>query len=322
MSNSTGITTISAAINNFPFIWRQVKFGLFLFGQLVSFPCYIFILYHLLATRVARNMLHNHAIILILIYNFMTLTIDIPMTMDYWRWGTPRLIPALCLLHQYVDYGIWYGAVFLMLWTSIERHILIFHSMRVATPRGRLLFHYIPLAVFSLYAPILFLYLIFIYPCTHVFVARNELCGAPCYYRSVPGWFIWYDSIFNYIIPILLIVVFGVALLLRVIIQKRRLRQGIEWGQHRKMILQLILVSSCYLIFDLPFIFIYIMQWCGIPTLSSANVSAYISPLTHVPAMILPYATLVTLVGVKEKLRALVTCRYNRQAIAPSTTRA
>ena len=323
MSTDTkGMNSSSVPLANFRSIWRQTVFGLFLFGQLMSIPCYLFMLYHLLTGKAARKALPNHAIVLILIFNLMSLIIDLSMTMDFMRRGiVGSLTPALCLLHQYVTFGIWYGALSLMLWTSIERHILIFHSKLVSTARGRLLVHYTPLVLFSLYAPTLYFYLIFLYPCENVFDARNAICGLPCFFEKIPAWFIWYDSFVHFIIPIFLIIVFGVLLLVRVLAQKRRLQQTITWHQNRKMIVQLILVSSSYLVFCLPYFIITLVQSLGFPSFGSDVISPYIAQMTYVPAIVVPYATLATLSGLKQKLRSLTTCRGNRRAIAPSIVR-
>ena len=310
----------SVPLADFRFIWRQVVFSLFLFGQLMSIPCYLFMLYHLLAGKKARKVLSNHAIVLILIFNFLSLTIDVSMTMDFMRRGfVVSLTPALCLFHQYMAFGIWYGGLSLMLWTSIERHILIFHSKLVSTARGRLLVHYVPLVFFSLYVPSLYFYLIFLYPCENVFVATNALCGSPCFFKEVPAWFIWYDSFVHFIIPIFLIIVFGVLLLVRVLAQRRRLQRTVTWHQNRKLIVQLILVSSSYLVFCLPYFIITLVQSLGFPSFGSDIIFPYIAQMTYVPVIVVPYATLATLSGLKQKLRSLATCRDNRRAIAPSS---
>jgi hypothetical protein len=317
--NTTEMNSSSVPLVDFRSVWRPIVFGLFLFGQLLSIPCYLFMLYHILARKTARKALCNHAIVLILIFNLMSITTDLSMTMDFMRRGiVGSLTPALCLLHQYMTYGIWYGALFLMLWTSIERHILIFHSKLVATARGRLLFHYMPLVFSSLYAPILYFYLIVLYPCENVLVATNALCGGPCFFKEMPTWFIWYDSFVHFIIPIFLIIVFGVLLLVRVLAQKRRLQQTVTWHRNRKMIVQLILVSLSYLVFCLPYFIIILVQSLGFPSFGSNVIKAYIAQMTYVPMIVVPYATLATLSGLNQRLRSLITCRGNRRTIAPS----
>ncbi len=300
--------------------WIKIEFSLFLIGELLAIPCYLFIMYHFLAHKNTRRALHNHVIILLLFFNFFDLTIDLTMTMNYSLLGyVAPFSPIICLIWQFGDYGIWYGSISLMFWTCVERHILVFHSNLIRTKRGRFFVHYIPLSFFSLYTPILYFYLIFLYPCDRIFVDTSVRCGSICYFNVAPTWFIYYDSFANYTIPILLIAVFSSVLVLRFLKQKYRLKQTIKWRQYRKMIIQLALVSGSYLVFDLPYIIIVIVQSSGYPNFGSDILTPYISRLTYVPPIVFPYATLLSLSRIKYKFRALLIWRRNRQDIGPST---
>lgn len=300
--------------------WIKIEFSLFLIGELLSIPCYLFVMYHFLIHRRTRQALYNHVIILLLGYNFIDLTIDLSMTMSYSLLGyVSPFSPIICLTWQFVDYGIWYGSISLMFWASVERHVLVFHSNLIRTARGRLFVHYIPLSFFALYTPILYFYLIFIYPCNRIFNKMSVRCGTICYLNVASFWFIYYDSLANYIIPILLIAVFSGVLILRFLRQKQRLQQAVRWRECRKMIIQLSLVSISYLIFDLPYIIIVIVQSSGYPNFGNDILTPYISRLVYVPAIVLPYATLLSLSKLREKLRALLIWNRYRQTIASST---
>ncbi|CAF0991115.1 unnamed protein product [Adineta steineri] len=374
--------------------WIKIEFSLFLIGQIVSIPCYIFVLYHFLAHKITRRALHNHVIIILLIYNFIDLTVDLSLTMTYSLFDiVSPFSPIICLLWQFIDYGIWYGTISLMFWASVERHILVFHSNIIRTKQRRIILHYIPLLFFSLYTPILYFYLIFLYPCDHIFLSTHVRCGslcyfylAPiwfiyydtlahytipillitlfssililrfikqksrlkqaikwrqcrkmiiqlsliflsthvrcgslCYFYLAPIWFIYYDTLAHYTIPILLITLFSSILILRFIKQKSRLKQAIKWRQCRKMIIQLSLVSISYLVFDLPYIIIIIVQSSGYPNFGSEIITPYISHLVYVPPIVVPYATLLSLPRLKHKLRSLLIWKRNRRIIAPIT---
>lgn len=54
------------------------------------------------------------------------------------------------------------------------------------------------------------------------------------------------------IYPILVIVLFSFLLLMRIIWQKHRVHQSMRWRKHRKMTLQLLLISLLYLFFLSP----------------------------------------------------------------------
>jgi hypothetical protein len=300
--------------------WIKIEFSLFIIGELLSIPCYIFVTYHFLAHKTTRRALHNHVIILLLFFNFLDLTIDLSMTMNYSLLGfVAPFSPMICLIWQFVDYGIWYGSISLMFWATVERHILVFYSQITRTKRGRFFAHYLPLSFFSLYTPLLYFYLIFIHPCDRIFVNTSVRCGPICYFDLAPIWFIYYDSLANYIIPILLIAAFSTVLILRFLKQKRRLKQAIRWRQGRKMIIQLALVSISYLVFDLPYIIIVIIQSSGYPNFASDILTPYISRLVYVPPIVLPYATLLSLSRIKQKFQALFIWRRNREFMASST---
>jgi hypothetical protein len=203
------------------------------------------------------------------------------MTLNYTRLGyLSSFSPILCLIWKFVDYGIWYGGISLMLWGLFERHILVFHTNLIRTARQRLLIHYIPLTVFSLYAPILFFYIVFIYPCNRIYINTTIRCGKICFYTIIPYSFSLYDSLVNYTIPIILIAIFSVTFFVRFIKQKQRLKRAITWRHCRKMIIQLLLVSATYVIFDLPYVFIYIVRSCGYPDFAISVSSPFITRMT------------------------------------------
>nr|ACD54625.1 neuromedin U receptor 2-like protein [Adineta vaga] len=300
----------TSTLTNIPPYWPKLEFSLFLFGEILSIPCYLFVFYHILFDKTSRTSLHNHVIILLLFYNFLGVTIDLSLTLDYARLGYVSLFfPSLCLIWQFVDNGIWYGGISLMLWASFERHILIFHSNLIRTTRARLFLHYIPLTFFTLYTPLLYFYLIFIYPCNLIAVRTTIRCGRVCYRNTIPMWFNFYDSFVNYSIPILLIVLFSSSFVFRFVQQKQRLKRIITWRQCRKMTIQLGLLSSIYLLFDLPYVIIFIVQTAGYPSFASNIISPYISRLTFVPAIVLPYAILCAIPRLKQKLQNLFFCK-------------
>ena len=297
-----------------PPVWPTIEFSLFVIGEILSIPCYLLVMYHILMNKTARKALSNHSIIVLLVYDFLQLTLDLPMIMSYTRLGfVSPFSPALCFLWRYVDHGIWYGGLFLMFWTSVERHILVFHFNLIRTARNRFIFHYLPLLFFSLYAPIFYFYFVFLYPCRNVLVSTIIQCGQMCFEKLVPGWFFLYVYFVHYVAPILLIAAFSITLILRFINQKRRLQQATTWRQCRRMVTQLIFTSAVYLIFDLPQAIIHVVQWFGSADFGHEFAYPYIARLTYVPAILLPYAILLTLPQLRQKLHALFLWKNKRQ---------
>ncbi|CAF0919184.1 unnamed protein product [Adineta steineri] len=144
-----------------------------------------------------------------------------------------------------------------------------------------------------------------------------SLCGDACFWGSISNSFAQYMSIAHDFMPIVIIIVSGAALLLRIIIQKRRLQQNTGWRKYRKMIIQFILISSTFVIFYLPGAVIYFVKALGFSSFGN-NVTTYFLPLTNVPCAALPYATAITLPGLKEKLCALIICKPKQNTIRPT----
>ena len=117
----------------------------------------------------------------------------------------------------------------------------------------RLLFHYFPLIFVTFYAPLVYVYLIFFYPTDHTYVYTILMCSGPYYYYDISAWLIWYESLFHYVIPICLMIIFSNTLFLRVVLQKRRLRLAQGWRQYRKMTMQLVfrIPLSIFLIYPI-----------------------------------------------------------------------
>jgi hypothetical protein len=78
---------------------------------------------------------------------------------------------------------------------------------------------------------------------------------------------------------------------------------------------QLVGISVIYLVFDLPYIIIVIVQWSAIPNFGNNVVAPYVIDLTYVPAIVLPFAILVTLPELKKKLYSLAIFKKNRRAV-------
>ena len=144
--------------------------------------------------------------------------------------------------------------------------------------------------------------------------------GSPCFYDVVPNWFNLYDSFVNYTIPIILIALLNLSLFIRFIRQKQRLRRTVTGCQCRKMLIQLLLVSATYIIFDLPYVIIFIVRLIDFTTFGDAVLSPYIMRLTLVPCVVVLYATLLGLSELKRKLKALCTWKRSRRGIMPTNT--
>ncbi|CAF0965579.1 unnamed protein product [Rotaria magnacalcarata] len=118
-------------------------------------------------------------------------------------------------------------SLFLIAWTAVERYILIFRNRWVSTSKKWAFVHYFPLACLNIYLLVFYSFIILFPPCENTFDYDQSVCRSPeCYYDiSLAG--IW-DTVFNDILPIVVIVIFNMVLFFRVIIGKRCLVQQIQ----------------------------------------------------------------------------------------------
>jgi hypothetical protein len=112
-----------------------------------------------------------------------------------------------------------------------------------------------------------------------------------------------YDAIMNFIIPILLIIIFNILLLLRYINQKRRLQRAIQWRQCRKMVIQILLISNLFLIFYLPLLILVAAHLCGLPPEIGGDAQLYAFFLAYFIGLLSPYVCLASLPEVWKKVK-------------------
>ncbi|CAF1150373.1 unnamed protein product [Adineta steineri] len=104
-----------------------------------------------------------------------------------------------------------------------------------------------------IWAPLFNFIIIVINPwCTNVWDFSRILCGFPCSYGNKA--LSEFAFLFNITLPSVTIILANVTLVIRVIYQKMSRQQGVNWRRHRKMVLQLWVISSFYLAIWLPLV--------------------------------------------------------------------
>ncbi len=275
-----------------------VQFWTFLFFEIPSLACTIFLLFHLLINRKLRNALHNHVIIILLFLTFFIEVLDDPFYIDAYRFGGnansfPMTAP-ICLMWWLMDYGF-YGAITVFLaWGSIERHILVFHSNQLlGTKRQRLLIHYLPLTIVGIYIFGFYIGVIFFPPCQNTFDFTSLGCGlSPCY-GNIDFLNTW-DYLGNGIVCSFIETISSIALIIRVIRQQRRSRRQVNWRKHRKMAVQLLSISCLSLTIVFPQSLITVIQQIGGPAMSNfgAGADPYFFYLYTFVVYLLPFTCL------------------------------
>jgi hypothetical protein len=293
----------TVAFQNSEISWpRSLRFWLLLISDIPSIICSIFVLYHLLSNRTSRIALHNHTVIILLTIALLFQLTDIPWYLVFIRQGYvwPQ-IPARCLAWWLVDLGFYNTAALILAWTSIERHILVFHNQWISTKQKRLFVHYLPLVILILYSTIYYTYVIFFPPCQHTFIYTLPVCAAtPCHLLH-PFLGLWEMGVHGCLSTIL-VAFFSIALLARVIIHKRRRNRVFRWKIYRKMIIQLLSISALYLLLNFPIMLMSVAHLCGLPADIGVEVQQITFFLTYWVMFLLPFVALASLPGLRKKI--------------------
>ena len=283
---------------------RTVQFCLFVIFDIFAILCSIFTLYHLLTKPILRKSLYNHTLILMLFFCLLYELIDIPLHLQFFYNGfISPAIPELCLIWWFIDWGFYYLIEILLLFTAIERHILIFHSQIIATRRKRLLVHYLPIAFIVLFMLIFYSIAIFAPICENAIDYTADLCGFHACYISVPFFFLTEQIGFS-MMSSCFIFIFNISLLIRVIRQQHRVRHCIQWRKQRKLAIQVILMSLLFWVFSLPITIIYLVRLFDQSNWGVKVFSLYFF-VSYFPIFFLPVACLPSLPKLWDKLKNL-----------------
>ncbi|CAF3970549.1 unnamed protein product [Rotaria sp. Silwood2] len=158
MSNSSGDSSGFTPMNQITYAGSSVlaipmmgRFWMYLISNCASIVCSFFVLYYLLFKQTLRRALNNHVVIIIIVVNLITEVTDIPRILFRMCFEVVLLpIPFFCQLWQFIDAVSYTGAVKLVAWASIERHILIFNEGWMLTLKNRIRFHYMPITIITI----------------------------------------------------------------------------------------------------------------------------------------------------------------------------
>ncbi|CAM4925519.1 unnamed protein product [Rotaria socialis] len=208
----------------------HTKFGVLISLQIPSIACYIGLVYHMLSSRHNLQKLRNHTAISMLFVGFIAVIMGLSMILNFLQTGTLKLgTGAYCRVWNFIDLLLYALLSILMLLTSIERHILIFHKQQILNAqRKRFYVHYIPLACIFGYL-IFFLYLNRFHPSMRksIRLQSSGLCWSICFVIDTPVLGV-FDQLAHTIVPSILIFIANICLLLRALWQKHyHMRQAI-----------------------------------------------------------------------------------------------
>ena len=260
----------------------------------------------------------NHVTLALLIISFIQKTVDIPLFLHYLRWGIVfQQSSTFCTMWAYIDYVTLAVSVHLVMWCSLERHLFVFHGTMMKKRRCLILFHYIPLMVTGVYAPLFYAFVVLLPTvCANVWDYTLPLCGAACYI-FLPA-LSTVDSLFHCVLPLGVIVGANALLLTRFVWQKTRHQRRFQWNRQHRLISQLVFISILYLIFSAPFVTVVIIQTLWIPGFLIEISYDYFVFLAYFPNLLLPFAIIGSLPKMRNELhnwmlRVKRSCRYPKR---------
>ena len=319
--SSENQTSHDKSLHRESIIRSDVRFWSMLIVYIPSLICSFFALYHFIFNRQLRKALYNHVIILLLFINLINQLTDIPWILNYYRLGyVSPPTPGFCLVWTFMDETSFVTTTVLFSWATIERHILIFHDRLMRIKGKRILFHYLPMVIILVYCLCFNIILVFFPPCENTFDYSDMLCGDPlCLYYDTYAAGLW-DVIVHNIIPIIIIIVCSVALLVRVVRQKHRMRQRIRWGSHRRMTIQVSSISLLYLVIYIPRMLMEFIYRCGVSKDVGADFMVYAEFFMDFGSLLLPFVCAGSLPDVQKKVKRIFPCwRREMRAVGPQT---
>jgi hypothetical protein len=295
----------------------MATFWLFLAFFIPSIICSLFVIYHFLFNRTLRHALNNHIILVVSIIGlFYELTVY-PWMLHYYQsdgiWNRGFLF---CQIWAFLDYGLYITQTVLFAWATIERHILIFHDKWVSTKKKRFFVHYLPPIVLLLYCCIFYIVVDFFPPCENFPFNRTLTCAYFCFYDTYVV-FMW-DTIGHQILPVVTIIIFSMLLFVRILWQKHRIHQPIQWRKHRKMTVQVLSISFIYILCCFPYTLVNTMSFFDVLYAIDMNFVYIAFNLTYFVAMLLPFVCLLTLPELHMKLINILHFRQQRNRIVPA----
>jgi hypothetical protein len=245
---------------------------------------------------------------------------DIPWLLFFYQRGVAwQRTPTFCLIWKYIDITVYVATSKLVAWTSIERHILIFHDKWVSTKKKRLFVHYIPFVSITAYCLIYYAFTICIDQCNKRFYYNVMYCGyTSCVYRYPAV--LYFEFISGGILCSLIIALFSITLVIRTVWQKRRAHQPVRWRKHRKMTIQLLFITSLFYVIYLPPVVLAVARLLGMPSYIGNDYSVFISQfLSYYITFLFPFACLSSLPQLRTRIRNTIRwpCRREIRIIAP-----
>ena len=234
----------------------KVKFIIIIILEISALFVSLLIIMFLIKHRSEVKKMQNRSLIILFAINLIELLTDIPMSIDFYYFQSVRFATAnYCTWWTFTLFSFCVIDEFLMATISIQRHLFIFQAHIFQNRRKRYIFYYLPLIISIVYPILFYIYSIFLVTCDgSQWDFSLPVCGlANCYFLYNVTLTL-FDYVFNNTTPLVVIFIANVVLIIRVVKQKHQHQQRVVWRKHRRMTVQLVCISSLYLIAWLPLI--------------------------------------------------------------------
>ena len=297
-----------------------VRFWLYTVFNTLSILCTIFDLYQLLSDRKLRQALNNHIIIILLFTGLVYESTTVPFMLNYYRLGKAWILtPSFARFWTLIDYITYEIELLGFAWATIERHILIFHQQWLATEKKRFFIHYLPIIAIIIYCLAYYPFMIF-FPYCQSSPLTQPMNGVPIPCAGFDPILGKYDAICHQMIPTFTIAIFSVGLLLRVIWQKLRMHRTIEWRQQRKMVIQLLSISTLYILFNFPRAIVQAFVISGDTTFVIIKAFTHLTFFSVQLVFFFPFVCCALIPDIEKRLKKMFCCQNKQQTNGPTST--
>jgi hypothetical protein len=311
MNNQTNANNNSYLLNgkcSISEIQRNITMPILILLAIPSLVCFLFIFYYMIKLRqqLIFNCINNHIVLLILISDFLLISTELPISLYYLALGNVRTV-KICIFWVYWDYTLETVSLFLTMYASIERYLLVFRKHYIK--RHQFLLHYIPMSFAGLYIPILYLYFIVLSPCAQhqSYDITAFTCNGPCFFSYVSV--NTYDTIVDTMLPCFTLLIFNLLIIIRVtIIRGKALKSASLMKilrKNRRMILQLVGFSLMSLIAWMPWVVIIIVQDFFQPTFGNWFITHILHYLPYVTTSASPFLALIGLPEIRKNFKKI-----------------
>lgn len=296
----------------------RIKFSLLLSFQIPAYLLSLLIFFFFIKNSRVLAIAHYPAILILLIVNFVQLTVTLPISVLFYSRGhvTPRS-PIFCQWWIFIEFSLYSISEYLMATISVQRHMLVFNGHLLRISWIRYVFHHAPLFLAIFYPTLFYFCAILLYPCDgSQYDYHRNLCGfVPCYllYDGVLGGLDW---TFNNGVPMIINAIANGLLIFRVVYQKRQQNRTLTWKQQRRLTVQLTWISSLYLIAWTPCILVGLAQSFGFRTFLVDVQNDYFLDLVYLVCLFLPWICLGLLPELFPWIKGMCPRRFARNAVS------